>query len=238
MKLAENLQPILLELSTLERRLATAGAKTTETPEQAELNTLRTELDQMRSAASAAQMAVDDMENEILRIQDDERKLRARDRDNKAQLATETDEEKRKDLQHDRYATKSRIADLMAELMEAHNEVHALRQNRDIHGAKISDLERKVEVAARAAEAASTQESEDPRAHVAELEAQLPDDVVEAYHEQRAVNGVGVGLFNGRTCGSCHIVLPAADRSAINLAPADELPECPDCGSYLVRKAV
>lgn len=238
MKLAENLHPVLLELATLERRLDAAGATATETPEQAELDELLRQRDEMRKAASSAQMAVDDMENEIIRIQDDERNLRARDRDNKAQLATETDEEKRKDLQHDRYATKSRIADLMAELMEAHNEIHALRQNVDIHGAKLSDLERKVELAQRAATAAATQESEDPRAHVAELEAQIPDDVLAAYREQRAVNGVGVGLFNGRTCGSCHIVLPAADRSAINLAPAEELPECPDCGSYLVRKAV
>ena len=109
----------------------------------------------MRSAASSAQMAVDDMELDILRIQEDERKLRRREADNKQQLQSETDPEKRKDLDHDLYAAKSRIADLMSELKECHNEIAALRNNRDVHGARVDDIARQIELAERSAEAAN-----------------------------------------------------------------------------------
>ncbi|MDO5684273.1 MAG: hypothetical protein Q4G46_15795, partial [Propionibacteriaceae bacterium] len=126
MKLDPTQQDILLDLATTERSLDVVGDSAFVTPEQKELDRLISEQARMRNAAGSAQMAVDDMEAEILRIQEDERKLRRRERDDKAQLAAETDPERRKDLEHDRYSAKSRIADLMGELTEAHNEIHAL----------------------------------------------------------------------------------------------------------------
>lgn len=238
MRLDRALHPVLLELATTQRNLAVAPDAMV-TPEQQELDRLRAEQKSLRSAASSAQMAVDDMELEILRIQQDETKLRRREADDKAQLQTETDEEKRKDLEHDRYAAKSRIADLMSELKECHNEIAALRNNRDVHGARVDDIAVKIEAAERAAEAANEAAAhlENPEDHIASLKAQLPDDVVETYEEQRVENEVGAAFFNKRTCGSCFLVLPPADRSRINNAPADELPQCPNCGSYLVRSA-
>lgn len=234
MKLDRFLQHVLLDLATIER-VSNTGAQAV-TPEQKEYERLQAELTRMREAAGSAQLAVDDMEMEILRIQEDERKLQRRERDDKAQLTAETDPERRKDLEHDRYAAKSRIADLHYELKEAHNEIHALRNNRDVHGARVFDLERKVEVAARAAESANEAATHvDPVAKAAELRAQLPAEAVAAYEDRRDENEVGVAGFNGRVCGGCFIQLPSADRSRINLAPEDELPVCPNCESYLVR---
>ena len=134
MRLDQNQQQTLLALASTERTLAAVGGRVPATPERQDVDRLQRELKEMRDAAGSAQMAVDDMENEILRIQEDERKLRRRERDNREKLGAETDPERRRDLEHDRYAAKSRIADLMAELQEAHNEIHALRNNRDVHG--------------------------------------------------------------------------------------------------------
>lgn len=238
MKLDPTQQTTLLELASTERAIAAAGDRATETPEQQELDRLLTEQRRMRDAAASAQMAVDDMEAEILRIQEDERKLRRRERDNKAQLGAETDPDRRRDLEHDRYSAKSRIADLMAELQEAHNEIHALRNNRDVHGAKLDDLEVKIGAARRAADAANEAADaiQDPAEHIAHLRDQLPEDIVAEYERQKIENEVGVAAFNGRACGGCFIVLPPADRSAISGAAKDELPQCPNCGSYLVRR--
>lgn len=229
------LQDKLLHLATAER-IADAGGADQTTPEQKELDDLEKKLRRAREAAGSAQMAVDDMENEILRIQEDERKLKRRERDDKEQLRAETDPERRKDLEHDRYAAKSRINDLLYELKEAHDEIHALRNNRDVHGAQVDELTRQVEAARRAAEAAHAAASDlTPAEQIAALRAELPDDLLALYDEQKEENDVGAASFNGRSCGGCHIVLPAADRSAINLAPDTELPQCPNCGSYLVR---
>ena len=237
MKLPQDLQNILLELATLERSQAHGGTPTI--PEQEEYEKAQAAHARLVDASGSAQLAVDDMEMEILRIQADERKLRQRERDDKAQLGAATDPETRKDLEHDLYAAKSRIADLMSELQEAHNEIHALRANLDVHGAKVSDSERKLEVLKRAAEAAQEAAANrpDPQVRIGELREQLPADVLEEYETVREENGVGAAAFTGRGCGGCFIVLPPAEQNAVRNAAADELPQCSDCGSYLVRPA-
>ena len=237
MKLPQDLQSILLELATLERSQAHGGTPTI--PEQEEYEKAQAAHARLVDASGSAQLAVDDMEMEILRIQADERKLRQRERDDKAQLGAATDPETRKDLEHDLYAAKSRIADLMSELQEAHNEIHALRANLDVHGAKVSDSERKLEVLKRAAEAAQEAAANrpDPQVRIGELREQLPADVLEEYETVREENGVGAAAFTGRACGGCFIVLPPAEQNAVRNAAADELPQCSDCGSYLVRPA-
>ncbi|QYH19442.1 hypothetical protein JKI95_10180 [Corynebacterium aquatimens] len=222
MHLKKDLQPVLLELARAERA---AGQPTQTRPEEKELAKLLAERERLQSAASAAQMAVDDMELEILRIQEDERKLKRRELDDKRQLTAETDPERRKDLEHDRYAAKSRIADLLYELKEAHNEIAALRNNRDNHGARLDELNRKVEAAQRAVDALPTVEQADPAA----LRSQLPAEVLSLYDE------IGAASFNTRTCGGCYIQLPPAERAEVLAVDEDELPTCPNCGTLLVR---
>ncbi|WP_291314200.1 zinc ribbon domain-containing protein [Corynebacterium sp. UBA2622] len=222
MNLSPELQPVLLELSIADRQSAHPG---TVPPEQRELDTLTRERERLASAAAAAQMAVDDMELEILRIQEDERKLKKRELDDKRQLSAETDPDRRRDLEHDRYAAKSRIADLLYELKEAHNEIAALRNNRDNHGARLDEADRRIEVARRAVEALPEVEAVDTAA----LRNKLPADVLEAY------DSVGAAAFNGRACNSCFLQLPAAERAEVMQAGEDELPTCPNCGALLVR---
>ncbi|WP_165164191.1 zinc ribbon domain-containing protein [Corynebacterium qintianiae] len=224
MNLSPDLQQVLLELANADRAQA---HPTRQSPEEKELADLLAQRERLASAAAAAQMAVDDLELDILRIQEDERKLKKRDLDDKRQLTAETDPERRKDLEHDRYAAKSRLADLYYELKEAHGEVKALRNNRDIHGARLDEIDRKVELARRAVDAAPGPVLVDRDA----LRAKLPADVLSLYDD------IGAAAFNGRTCNSCFITVPQAERSHILSADADELPTCPNCGALLVRVA-
>lgn len=174
MELELDKQRTLLALAEAERSQAHDAPAS---PEQQELEKLEAQRPGLANAAAAAQLAVDDLEAEILRIQEDERKLKKRELDDKRQLTAETDPERRKDLEHDRYAAKSRIADLLYELKEAHGEVKALRNNRDVHGAKLDELDRKIEAARRAAEAVPAREEVDTEA----LRAELPSSVLGVY---------------------------------------------------------
>lgn len=236
MKLEPNYQDVLLEVATKTRALSAGGPRETVTDEQHELEKLEKQLERARTASASAQLAVDDMELEILRIQEDERKLKARERDAKAALGAETDVERRRDFESDRYAAKSRIADLMYELKEAHNEIAALRNNRDVNAARVDDLAAKVEVARRAAEAANeAAPQETPEERIAQLRDALPADALAAFDDRREENEVGAAAFNGRTCGGCFMILPSSDVSRINLTPDNELPECPNCASFLIR---
>ena len=222
MHLSAEAQPILLELAKADR---VAAHPDSARPEEQELEKLLKQRKELQSASAAAQMAVDDMELEILRIQEDERKLKKREIDDKRQLTAETNPERRKDLEHDRYAAKSRIADLLSELKEAHNEIAALRNNRDNHGARLDEVNRKIETARRAVEALPAREHVDTAA----LRHKLPEDVLEAYDD------IGAAAFNGRTCNGCFIQLPASERAEVMSADPDSLPHCPNCDTLLVR---
>ncbi len=221
MHLDKDLQPVLLELAAAERTSAAPKVR----PEEEELQKLIDDRDRLLQASSAAQLAVDDMELEILRIQEDERKLKRRELDDKRQLGAETDPDRRKDLEHDRYAAKSRIADLLYELKEAHGEIKALRNNRDVHAAKVDEANRKVEAARRAVEALPEEETVDTAA----LREKLPAEVLALYDD------IGAARFNGRTCNGCFIQLPPAERAEVMSEPDNELPTCPNCGTLLVR---
>ena len=221
MHLSKDLQPVLLQLAQADA----ASSQPRVRAEEQELKALIDERKRLTDASAAAQLAVDDMELEILRIQEDERKLKKRELDDKRQLSAETDPERRKDLEHDRYAAKSRIADLLSELKEANNEIAALRNNRDVHAARVDEARRKVEAAQRAVDALPEEETVDTDG----LREQLPADVLRAYDE------IGAAKFNGRACGSCFIQLPPAERAAVMGEPDDELPTCPNCGTLLVR---
>ena len=222
MELELDKQRTLLALAEAERSQAHDAPAS---PEQQELEKLEAQRPGLANAAAAAQLAVDDLEAEILRIQEDERKLKKRELDDKRQLTAETDPERRKDLEHDRYAAKSRIADLLYELKEAHGEVKALRNNRDVHGAKLDELDRKIEAARREAEAVPAREEVDTEA----LRAELPSSVLGVYAT------VGAARFNGRTCNSCFLQLPPAERAEVMAVPENELPTCPNCGTLLIR---
>ncbi|AKK11544.1 Zn-ribbon protein [Corynebacterium uterequi] len=242
MKLAREHQIQLLKLATAQRAadIRDASREAAASPvseEQATYERLRSELKRQREATASAQLAVADMESEILRIQEDERKLKRRDRDDREQLAAELDRERRRDLEHDRYTVKSRLADLYYELKEAHNEIHALRNNRDRHESELAELSRRVDAAHRAAAAAPVV-AEPAGEGVDALRQGLPPEVLAEYDARREDNAVGAAEFNGRSCGGCFVVLPPAFRQGYAKASPARVEECPECGSLLIRREV
>lgn len=192
----------------------------------------RAAVERQRSASGSAQLAVADIERDIARLQEDGQKLRRRLADDRAQLATVTDVEARRDLEHDVVSTTNRITDLTAEIQEAHNEVHALRVNADKHQQLLVDAERALATAQAELEA---QQAVDPAEVLRALKEQVPAQLLALFEEQHSLNGVGVASFQGRSCGGCFLVLSPGDIRVITTAPADDLPQCPECGSYLVR---
>ncbi|MBZ8178458.1 hypothetical protein GSS88_11790 [Corynebacterium sp. 3HC-13] len=86
----------------------------------------------LERAYRAAEQALHDIEDDIVRIQDEEREYRRQERQLREQLnSPNISDTQRQEARDQRYLLKCRIADLASELQEAHNEVHALRNNRD-----------------------------------------------------------------------------------------------------------
>ncbi|MDO4928259.1 MAG: hypothetical protein Q3976_04270 [Corynebacterium sp.] len=204
--------------------------------EEQQVEQAQRKLDSVRSGAAAARLAVDDMELEVLRIQKEEALLRRRLADDRKTLGATEDIELRRDAKHDIAATQARLRDLTSQIQEAHNELHALRQNVDHYGAKLDAAQAEVERAQRALDAAPEDTRvADEAAHLERLRQQVPAAALAIVEQRFAENGIGAARLRGKICEGCAIALPPATVSRLRSLPADTMPECPDCDSFLVR---
>ncbi len=55
------------------------------------------------------------------------------------------------------------------------------------------------------------------------------------YDPLRAKLGVAAARLVGARCEGCHLDLSAAELDTVRRAPAEEIPDCPQCGRLLVR---
>jgi predicted nucleic acid-binding Zn-ribbon protein len=68
-----------------------------------------------------------------------------------------------------------------------------------------------------------------------QLIASLPSALVNRYEQVRAKLGVAAAMLTGSKCEGCHLDLSPAEVDEVRRAPADVLPDCPQCGRLLVR---
>lgn len=236
MQISQADQRTLLAIAQLMQN-ATVETTPEVSPEEQEVARAERELASLRTGAAAARIAVDDMELEIRRIQNEESLLRRRLADNRKTLGATEDIEERRDAQHDIASTEARLRDLTGQTQEAHNELHALRQNVDSYGARIDVAEDKLAAAQRALEALPEDTSAaDAAARLENLRSSVPAAALELVDQRFAENGIGVAKLRGRVCEGCAMALPPATVSRLRALPADTMPECPDCDSFLVRE--
>lgn len=63
----------------------------------------------------------------------------------------------------------------------------------------------------------------------------IPESQLTDYeHKSKHISGGAVAELLGPTCQSCHLDLSRGERDTMKALPADEFPECPNCGCYLV----
>jgi predicted nucleic acid-binding Zn-ribbon protein len=80
------------------------------------------------------------------------------------------------------------------------------------------------------AEAAALHERRPPAA------AALTEEELAAYERARKhFDGVAITHLEGTHCHGCHLDLSPAELDEVKATPAGQLPECPQCGRYLVR---
>lgn len=66
--------------------------------------------------------------------------------------------------------------------------------------------------------------------------AELSADEIAAYDRARQhFDGVAIARLEGHRCHGCHLDLSPAEMDAVKSVPAGSLPECPQCGRFLVR---
>jgi len=231
----------LLDLQALDTALAQFAHKRRTLPEHAELERLVKEAQALADERATAQVAVDDLDRDIERIERDVEQVRTRaDRDQK-RLDSGTGSAKELEATQHELATLARrqreLEDVELELMEKREEAAATLS--DVEGRLAAARTAQEEVEARRTETLHGIEKdiEFRRAGRGPLVADLPADLVKLYEQIRESTGMGAALLQHGRCGGCRLELSGGEKTRVRAAAPDEVVRCEECRRILVRTA-
>jgi predicted nucleic acid-binding Zn-ribbon protein len=229
----------LLDLQAIDTALAQIAHKRKTLPEIAELDRFARELAGLEDERVRNQVAVDDIDRDISRLDKDVEQVRARADRDRARLDAGTGPAKELEaLQHE-LSTLSRrqgeLEDAELELMEQREAAQAaleqvmsrLATTRQARAE--TEQRRDAALADFDAEAGRRTESRSP------IAAELPTELVALYEKIRESTGMGAALLRAGRCDGCRIELSGSERSRIRSTAPDEVVRCEECRRILVR---
>jgi predicted nucleic acid-binding Zn-ribbon protein len=229
----------LLDLQAIDTTLAQLAHRRRTLPELAELEALARELSALEDERVRAQVAVDDLDRDIARIEKDVDQVRARKSKDEARLAAGSGPARELEaLQHELVSLNRRQSDLEDAELE-------LMEQRETAQGVLDGIERRA-AEARERRAAAERRRDDALAEIAKeeefkrqsrqpLAGDLPADLVTLYDKIRADTGLGAALLTGGRCGGCRLELYGADMARIRRAAPDDVVRCEECRRIMVR---
>ncbi|RIV37967.1 zinc ribbon domain-containing protein [Micromonospora radicis] len=239
MKADPKVQRRLLDLQAIDTALAQLAHRRRSLPERAELESLARELSALEDERVRAQVAVDDLDRDIARLEKDVDQVRARKTKNEDRLAAGTGPARELEaLQHELVSLNRRQSDLEDAELE-------LMEQRETAQSVLDGVEQRL-AEARERRAVTEQRRDDSLAEIGREEEfkrsarqplanDLPADLVQLYDRIRTDTGLGAALLTAGRCGGCRLELSGADLARIRKADADEVVRCEDCRRIMVR---
>ncbi|MET8833021.1 C4-type zinc ribbon domain-containing protein [Micromonospora sp. NPDC004540] len=239
MKADPKVQRRLLDLQAIDTALAQLAHRRRTLPELAELEALARELSALEDERVRAQVAVDDLDRDIARLEKDVDQVRARKSKDEARLAAGSGPARELEaLQHELASLNRRQSDLEDAELE-------LMEQRETAQDVLDGVERRI-AEARDRRVAAEQRRDDSLAEIARdeefkrgsrqpLAGDLPADLVALYDRIRTDTGLGAALLTGARCGGCRLELSGADLARIRKADPDDVVRCEECRRIMVR---
>jgi predicted nucleic acid-binding Zn-ribbon protein len=232
----------LLDLQAIDIALTQLAHKRKSLPEHAELDRLARELSTLEDQRVRAQVAVDDLDRDISRLERDAEQVRARKDKDQVRLDAGTGPARELEaLQHE-IATLNRR---QGELEDAELE---LMEQRETAQAVLDELVGRL-TETRAVRAGAEQRRDETLAGIAKdeefrrsgrkpLAADLPADLISLYDKIReSSGGVGAAMLRHGRCEGCRLELAGGDKARVKAAAPDEVVRCEECRRILVRTA-
>ncbi|GGR79804.1 hypothetical protein GCM10010169_25000 [Micromonospora fulviviridis] len=239
MKADPKVQRRLLDLQAIDTALAQLTHRRRTLPELAELEALARELSALEDERVRAQVAVDDLDRDIARLEKDVDQVRARKSKDEARLAAGSGPARELEaLQHELASLNRRQSDLEDAELE-------LMEQRETAQGVLDGVERRI-AESRDRRVAAEQRRDDSLAEIAKeeefkrgsrqpLAGDLPADLVALYEKIRTDTGLGAALLTGGRCGGCRLELSGADLARIRKADPDDVVRCEECRRIMVR---
>jgi uncharacterized protein len=229
----------LLDLQAIDTALARLAHRRRSLPERAELEAFARELSALEDERVRAQVAVDDLDRDIARLEKDVDQVRARKTKDENRLAAGTGPARELEaLQHELASLNRRQSDLEDAELE-------LMEQRETAQAVLDGVEQRL-AEARERRAATEQRRDDILAEIGREEEfkrsarqplanDLPADLVQLYDRIRTDTGLGAALLTAGRCGGCRMELSGADLARIRKADPDDVVRCEECRRIMVR---
>ncbi|MCM0678310.1 C4-type zinc ribbon domain-containing protein [Micromonospora phytophila] len=240
MKADPKVQRRLLDLQAIDTALTQLAHRRRTLPERAELEALARELSALEDDRVRAQVAVDDLDRDIARLEKDIDQVRARKSKDETRLAAGTGPARELEaLQHELVSLNRRQGDLEDAELELMEQRETAQSVLDGVEQRLAETREKREAAERRRDealAGIAKEEEFKRGARQPLAADLPADLITLYDKVRENSGgLGAALLTGGRCGGCRLELSGADRARIAKAEADEVVRCEECRRIMVR---
>jgi predicted nucleic acid-binding Zn-ribbon protein len=233
-------QQRLLDLQGIDTALAQIAHRRRTLPENAELETLARELSALEDERVRAQVAVDDLDRDIARMEKDVEQVRARKDRDQARLTMGSGPARELEaLQHEMVSLarrQSELEDAELELMEGRETAQAGLD--EVLGRLTATRTRRGDTEARRDQLLAEIEADEQSRISARgpVAADVPADLIELYDKIRAASGgLGAALLRAGRCGGCRIELSGADRARIKASPPDEVVRCEECRRIMIR---
>lgn len=241
MKADPKVQRRLLDLQAIDTALAQLAHRRRTLPELAELEALARQLSALEDERVRAQVAVDDLDRDIARLEKDIDQVRARKSKDEARLAAGTGPARELEaLQHELASLHRRQGDLEdaeLELMEQRETAQGVLDGVERRIAEARDRREAAEQRRTESLAEIGKEEEFKRGARQPLAGDLPSDLVALYERIREDTGLGAALLTGARCGGCRLELSGADLARIRKADPDDVVRCEECRRIMVRTA-
>jgi predicted nucleic acid-binding Zn-ribbon protein len=232
-------QRLLLDLAGIDTSLGQIAHRRRTLPEHAELERLNRDLASLEDDRVRAQVAIDDLDRDIARVDKDVEQVRARADRDRARLDVGTGPPKELEaLQHEL----GTLARRQGELEDAELE---LMERREVAQSTLDEVAGRLETSragrdqtAARRDATMSDLDSDQQAKVQAREplvAALPVDLLELYEKIRESTGMGAALLRRGRCEGCRLELSASDKAKVRAADPAEVVRCEECRRILVR---
>jgi predicted nucleic acid-binding Zn-ribbon protein len=231
----------LLDLQTVDTKLAQLGHRRQTLPEHGVIAKLQTRRSALASDLIAAETTISDLELEQTKAETDLEPVRERLSRNQVRIAdgTVADPKALSSMVDEVSHLKKRISDLEDAELDVMEQLEAAVTDRETLRGRIAQVDNDlVETTAERDRqlAALDGEMGGLRAERAGLAPLIPPDLLTLYDRIGASHGgVGAAELRQRRCTGCQLEINAADLRAFSAAPEDEVLRCEECGRILIR---
>jgi predicted nucleic acid-binding Zn-ribbon protein len=229
----------LLTLQDIDSALAAVANRRPRLPELVAHRAATAALAEHRSRIAAAQARIDAAQTAIEAAEHSSADITTKRTRLEAQLKTVIAPREAEALMHQIATLNAQRDELDEQELTALDEQAAGDDERVALTATLSELEATAaatEAELQRATAALDEEEADLRGRRPDALSALTASEIAAYDRARQhFDGVAVARLEGHRCHGCHLDLSPAEMDVVKAVGADAMPECPQCGRYLVR---